>query len=473
MLDTRESILLITVDCLRPDHVGVYGYERDTTPNIDKLAKDATIYKRAYSNGPGTRWAFRAINMGTYPLRIDGAGLPRKEGTTIAEVLSENEYQTAAFADNPFLTPYFNQDRGFDSFFGTDHWSNSASTGDATLEQLNSIAAEISRRLSDGFVYRSLKQLYDRFIKTVESKTERSLSTDSQVVDSAINWIRNAEKQEEPYFAWIHLMDAHHPHQYFPKHRNALDIPDDSEHIRIPSNVVERNEEPRQSVIDTYDVNLREADSHVGRILDTVSEETAIVLTGDHGEEFGRHKKFHRASVYESMARVPLIIRSPGIPSVELKQPVSHIDIPPTLTGHVTGIDLPEPWDGIPLDGSEPPERDIFLGIEFPDRIEGAICQEDWKYHCRMADFETVTEEALFDLTEDPEETRDIYNKYPDIFEELTEAWEEYIVDIKSNRFTSEHEIYDPNNTESVGSIANQSETPNEVEERLEYLGYK
>lgn len=247
-----NSVVLVTVDCLRPDHVHSYGYERPTTPNIDELVGEGVAYQNAYTNGPGTRWAFRSINMGVYPLQVEGAGLPSDEGVTLAEALSAKGYRTAAFVDNAFLTPHFNHDRGFDRFFGTKHYrANSFSDKKEMLHKVNDLASNVSERLSDGTVYRQIKRVYDRFIRTVEAQTDQSLSSDSEVVDDAISWIDDTAQNSDPYFAWIHLMDAHHPHQYHPEHRDVLDISKDSEHIRVPSKIVEPGEEPRQSVIDT------------------------------------------------------------------------------------------------------------------------------------------------------------------------------------------------------------------------------
>lgn len=477
-----NSVVLITIDCLRSDHVHSYGYERPTSPNMDKLADEGILYKKAYSNGPGTRWAFRALNMGVYPLRIDGAGLPPYGGTTLAEVLSDNGYRTAAFVDNAFLTSHFNQDRGFDTFLDTEFFrSEDQPTQKDILQMINDIATGLSNRLSDGLVYDRAKMMYDRFLRTVETRTQQSLSSDPEVVDRATSWIQEASSSDDPYFAWVHLMDAHHPHQYHPNHRESLGISEDSEHVRVPTKVVEPGEDPLQSVVDTYDANLREADRHVGRLLDQIDHDTMVVLTGDHGEEFGLHNSFHSASMYESMSRVPLIISFPELERGRVERAVNHIDIPPTIVRRAAGVDPPDVWDGITLDDFEPPERDIFIGIEWPDHISGAVVRGDWKYHCQVVSPGSIEEEHLYNIADDPHEKEDVQRANPGRLDSLRDSWGNHLEYVVSDRFETEYDVWDPDNQVPERHIREGGESTEEsreemsdtLEERLEHLGYK
>lgn len=471
-----NSVLLVTVDCLRPDHVHAYGYERETTPNIDRLAADGTVFERAYSNGPGTRWAFRALNMGVYPLRVAGAGLPRSAGTTLAELLSSEGYRTGAFADNPFLTGHFNHDRGFETFRDTEYWSEQTSASASAFDRLNELATAVSNRLPEGRLYRTLRRAYTRFVRSAESTAGGSLSSDPEVVDTALSWIADAEAADDPYFAWVHLMDAHHPHQYHADHREALGIPEDSDHLRIPGNVVEPGGDPPRAVVDTYDANLREADSHVGRLLAGVDDDTTVVLTGDHGEEFGRHNQFHSASVYENMARVPLVVRGPEFEDTHLAEAVNHVDVPVTIARQAAGVEPPELWDGMALNSTEPPSRDIFLGIEWPDQIAGAVVRDRWKYRCRLADFDTTEAEFLHDLTADPHEAGDGHGENPERLGTLRGAWRDHVASVCSNRLTSEHPTWDPADDQSPEDVVGEesrTEASEQIEERLEHLGYK
>lgn len=111
---TLPSTLLLSVDCLRLDHVGCYGYERPTTPNIDSFAADSTGYRFGYSNCPGTRWAFQSIHTGLYADQIDGLGIPDGYRDQIARRFREAGYSTFGIAHNGFLSRNYGYHEGFD-----------------------------------------------------------------------------------------------------------------------------------------------------------------------------------------------------------------------------------------------------------------------------------------------------------------------------------------------------------------------
>lgn len=111
-----KNVILITIDCLRADHVGCLGYDRPTTPNIDELAEAGVLFTQAFSQGSKTATSFPALLASTYPLMFEGYKRISEPRKMISEVLKENGYTTAAFHSNPTLSSYFNYDRGFDTF---------------------------------------------------------------------------------------------------------------------------------------------------------------------------------------------------------------------------------------------------------------------------------------------------------------------------------------------------------------------
>jgi len=338
----KKSIIIITVDCLRADHVGGYGYSRNTTPNIDELIDQGTKYTHAFSNGPGTRFGFKSIHGGVHPLRIEGTGLPRRAGRTVAELLSNQGYRTGGFSDNPFVSSYFNYNRGFDQLSDYAKWMNNESG--ITLHDLNRVVRQrIGTSIPKGRVYNLFKQSYDSLVKLLEGKGANVNSNDETVVDHALEWIKKSEKSDDPYFAWIHLMDAHHPYGYFPDHRQSLEIPSERNHIRMPS--VEPGTAPSDQLVDAYDTNIRNADKHVGRLLEEIDNEPLTILTADHGEELGLHNRFHKQSVYHSMAHIPLIVDGPEFEAIESDAAVSLIDVAATIAT-TAGAEIPESWDG-------------------------------------------------------------------------------------------------------------------------------
>lgn len=111
------NVILITVDALRADHLSYLGYSRETTPYLDSIAEENAIFRRAFSNGPTTQFSFPSIMTSLYPLMLNGLGLPKNKGKTIAEVLKAHGYKTAAMHSNGYLSSSYNYDRGFDLFW--------------------------------------------------------------------------------------------------------------------------------------------------------------------------------------------------------------------------------------------------------------------------------------------------------------------------------------------------------------------
>ncbi|MCJ0619383.1 sulfatase [Haloarcula hispanica] len=468
-----DSILLITVDCLRADHVGGYGYARDTTPNIDALIQRGTRFQHAYSNGPGTRFGFKSIHGGTYPLRISGAGLPRHASKTIAEVLREQGYQTGGFSDNPFVSSYFNYNRGFDYFIDYENWIGDSS--DMKLKDINRfIRQQVGPTIPKGRIYDILKAGYDSILKYIESTGANANSNDEAVVDQALNWIAEANDSDKPYFAWVHLMDAHHPYGYFPEHRHALNIPTDREHIRMPS--VDPGNPPSEILVDAYDTNIRNADAHVGRLLREVEGDPTVVLTADHGEELGLHNRFHKESVYQSMAHIPLVVDAPQFDASESDATVSLIDVPTTIA-RLADANVPESWDGTDV-RDRTNENTVFLGFENSEGISTAVIHCPWKYMCQQDLLTTSPEtELLFDFISDPVESQNEIETAEGVYQKLQDKYQNYINEIKGNRLEAERDLWDPSKdlSKTVQESDNDvpSETPEGIDQRLEDLGYK
>lgn len=470
----NRSILLITVDCLRADHIGSYGYYRDTTPQIDKLTDKGKKFSYAFSNGPGTRFGFKSIHGGVHPLRIKGAGLPKKAGRTIAEVLKDQGYQTGGFSDNPFVSRYFNYHRGFDKFADYTQWISDESKLTSLTHLNRLVRQQIGPAIPNGQIYNLLKSGYDSLIKLVESTGANANSNDRTVVNHALEWISDARETDQPYFAWIHLMDAHHPYGYFPEHRRSLGISSNTEHIRMPS--VEPGTTPPSPIVDTYDTNVRNADMNVGRILEEIDDDTTVILTADHGEELGHHNRFHKESVYQSIAHIPLVVKDPQIESREVDVGVSLVDLPPTIA-HIGGGEYPDHWDGSDLRERSGGD-DIFLGFENEEGVSSAVVRDRWKYICKTSSLShSPIEEHLFNITNDPEERRDKISSEPAIQDKLLESRNEFIDLIRQNRLRAERELWNSNKNLSKAVTEHDEtasrETMEKIDQRLKHLGYK
>jgi arylsulfatase A-like enzyme len=223
----KRSLILVTVDCLRADHVGFVGYRRPVTPFLDSLAPSSLIFSDAIVAGAPTYFSFPAIIASRYPLALgrDVLGIAPSE-PTIATALHDAGYATAAFlAGNPYLSARFGYHQGFDAF--RDFLDSAlpaesdASAGKGHLSELNQRIQAASR--ASRLTAAAYDEIYFWYAQWRTSR--KNLSVDrlrrypsaDVIVDQARSWLGGLG--DEPFFLWLHLMDPHHP--YYPP-REAL-----------------------------------------------------------------------------------------------------------------------------------------------------------------------------------------------------------------------------------------------------------
>lgn len=416
MIYLSKSVVLITIDCLRSDHCSFMGYKRKTTPNIDNFIKsnnDVTICKNAYSNGPGTRWALPGILTGIHPLRMSSFGVPKKEHIKpFAKILSDTGFSTAAFLNNALITKELNFDFGFDNF------CNSLK-----------IEKEIQKNKNKEFVLKLINLVCPFFYY-------RNLSnSDSQTVEKALSWIEKQKKAGKDFFCWIHLMDAHIPYAIKKKHIKSLNIKNKffvfrpNEYVNIYRKI---GKKPPRFIIDSYDVAIRSADEQLGRILDKLNDEDIVILTSDHGEEFGEHTEFHMTSLYEGMARVPLVFKGLSLDKDKIDLPVQHIDILPTV---LDTLNLENKnFDGKKLKKiiNKKENRTIYLGVtDLKRNLESVGClKNNWKFinNSRRNTYE------LYNLDQDPFEKNNLFFINKKISRRMKNKIDKFLKDVKENK---------------------------------------
>jgi arylsulfatase A-like enzyme/Flp pilus assembly protein TadD len=282
------SVVLVTIDTLRADRVGAYGWRAARTPAIDTLAAAGSRFERAYAAAPITLTSHATLLTGVYPprhgARHNGMQL-RSDVPTLATVFRDKGFATAAFVAAFPLDHRFGLNRGFDTY------------------------SDALPRGPDGHL------LNERPGKAV--------------VDEALEWLRS-HTQERRIFLWVHLFEPHAPYE-------GNGSPADA---RL------------RSVSDRYDDEIASADAQVGRLIEGLARRrssTLIVLAGDHGEAFGEHGEVgHSVFVYDTTLRVPLVIAGPRVRAgVVVDVPVSLVDVMPTVL-ELAGLRLPS-TDGISL----------------------------------------------------------------------------------------------------------------------------
>ena len=274
----RPDVILITIDTLRADHLGSYGYKDGETPNLDALARAGTRFAHAYTPVPITLPAHAVIMTGSYPMMtgmhdFSGNKLPT-DTPTLAKALSAQGYRTAAFVSAAVLDTRFGLNAGFDTYHA-----------DFDFSRLDENNLDLTEHRGD------------------------------QTTDLALSWLRDqsaAGGGRKPFFLWVHLYDPHYP--YNPPEPYATKY---ASHL--------------------YDGEIAFADAQVGRLMAFLKEKgwfnrMVIAVCGDHGEGLGQHgEKTHGFFIYNSTLRVPLIIKAPGMPPRVTEEDASLIDVMPTL----------------------------------------------------------------------------------------------------------------------------------------------
>jgi len=344
-----HNVLLVTIDSLRYDHLGIYGYEHGPDSTISNLASEGTVFDRAFATGPGTNSSFPALLTGTYPLSYDGLGPLAPERPSVSAELRDQGYHTAGFHSNPFLSTQFNYDVGFDEFQDYQHPLMGIATKvfPRGIELNNSYLKALDETID---LTGKMKALYRLLI----GKPRPYVGAET-ITDDAIKFLESVDEQ---FFTWAHYMDVHHPCHPPTEYRSefgveevsAADVSDlYSRLIQKPDSLTQ---EDFGTLIDLYDAAIAYVDDQVSRLIATLSkgghlDDTIVIVTSDHGELFGDHDEFGKPPrMYDELIRIPLIVRDPTASVSELsEQLLSLVDIPP-LIHEVLELDVPEVYEG-------------------------------------------------------------------------------------------------------------------------------
>jgi len=309
------NVLLITVDTLRPDHVGIYGYERDTTPEIDRFFGSGTVFENASASAPCTVPSVRQLLSGGFDQRDDRVPL--------AEILERRGYDTAAIVSQ------------------------------------NHFVHETARDYARGFAH------FDMQAPDAVDPHGLSTRTADEVSDRALAWLRE-RRGEAPFFLWLHYFDPHDPYEPPTDHRlyHAGDASTRGDDRR--ADLIAERRDPSEPwnqagyifseidvahLRDLYDGEIHFVDAQIGRVLtalqaDRLVANSVVALTADHGEWLGERGRWgHCMSLDDEEIRVPLLVRDRGgqlAGEPRVAAPASTLDLLPTVLGSL-GADPPGP----------------------------------------------------------------------------------------------------------------------------------
>jgi arylsulfatase A-like enzyme len=357
-----SNVVLVTVDSLRADAVG-YDSDDRRTPELGRLAESGVVFENAFAGGNWTPFSFPSI-LGSRPVfaESDDIGLP--ESPVLVEALRDAGVATGGFnAANGFLTDFWGYDRGFDVFEPFIGGSD-ASRYQRYLAAHPTVYAWLQLATSP------LRRLTHRIRRGTDSLPFTDTSRMLDVERGATDFLRGAE---EPFFLWIHYMDTHTP--YVPAPRHLREVSDDqfSTHRLLRAHLKtglgwDVSDRTLADLRALYDGAVRQVDASIGRVREALSEagladETALIVAGDHGEEFMEHGNLaHYPKLYDSLIHVPLMVSVPGTEPCRTDAPVCLDAVPPTVCD-LLGVDSPDVWEGASLrpalDGVRPDQEPV------------------------------------------------------------------------------------------------------------------
>jgi arylsulfatase A-like enzyme len=443
-------VVLVSIDTLRADHVGAYGYERDTTPFLDRLARGGIQFNRAYSQASWTLPAHMSLLTSLHPEIhgvLDDELALAEEVTTLAEALQAAGLRTAAFVTCDYVGRAFGFGQGFQDF------------------------AEL---------------LPEDFLDNPFGNEEY---TAREVTDHAVEWLQ--QHAGGSFFLFLHYFDPHADYAP-PEPYASLFDPDyrgtasgEYKWLRPYIKRLRRPEpEPKpiaprdfEHVVALYDGEIRYVDTELARLYDALErknllDETLIVVTADHGEEFNDHGSMegHGWTLYEEVIHVPLILRFPGSTAsgLEVDELVQLIDVAPSIVDAL-GIEAPAGFQGQSLLSSlrtGSPGSQPRLIVSHTQRFSVKRSVRNPRYKLIATEARPATPilvpdppgYELYDLVDDPAERQSLYDRLPDAALSMRKVLDGWMETVAAGRGKTP-----PQPAEAL--------TPAEIE-RLKSLGY-
>jgi len=429
--DVASNIVIITLDTTRADHLGSYGYFRDTSPSLDALAGESLLFERCVSPTAST--------------------LPAHTSLLTGATLTEHGVLTnMSFGAAPRWAQW-----GLRSFAQI-----ALDGGYQTAAVVSASPVKKGTGLELGFVHFDQPEGLER--------------PAVQTTDAALAWLE--QRREGPYLLWVHLWDPHHPlvapepFTHFEGDVSQRDaelarrgVPDQEWRLRTGDSL------SSGGLVDAYDAEIRYMDAEIGRLLtalraDPSWDRTAVVVMGDHGEGVGQHEVLEHGSLWWEQVHVPLIMRVPGLQPQRVDRLLGLADVLPTLVARLGQPDLAPGAAASGRDVLAPGAPSLPLLVSAPGHVLDSaphVCSLVTEKSQLMlpAPGNAAAAPLLFDLVQDPHQQHDLAAAQPETVAKLSALVSEPCAALLRS-------------AEQVGSASEQTEAMKRLSEELRALGY-
>ncbi|MEM2292166.1 MAG: sulfatase [Nitrososphaerota archaeon] len=455
-----DRIILVTIDCLRADHIGLIG-GHNLTPNMDKLAREGLLFMKAFSNGFATSQSFVSIFSSTYPLVSTVMNL-NPYLNTLAESLEKGGYLTLGLHSNPFLSKMLGWSKGFRIFYDFMDVIKSPSRMFVENEFVGKILNRILPYEKNVKTWNLFRKIYYKVVKFQIPYIDAEVLTD--IATKVITKIVHAGNKR--FFLWIHYMDPHAPYvpphpylEHFSSRKEAFmfniifDLKKFQSRYNTSSNVEIDNYE-LITLKNLYKGEVLYVDENIGKFITFLEEEnllnnTLFILTADHGEAFFEHGKFGHDynTPHNEVIHVPLLIYGKEfLPRLIIDYPVQLLDLAPTILD-LLGLKNPSSFMGTSIKSiigdyvqsklkknvpifSESAKSNV-PELKYDDGIKVISCI---KFPWKIIVNEEEKSIELYDLNRDFSEKNNLAQFHVDVVEELKEAILRHLFEVMKMR---------------------------------------
>jgi arylsulfatase A-like enzyme len=391
----RPNVLIYLLDTVRADHLGCYGYERDTSPSIDRVAEEGVVFERVIAQASWTKPSTASLLTSLYPSRHGAINKPTDKlpeaAVTLAEVFKEAGYSTAGVIAMGWVDESFGFGQGFDTY------------------------------------------VYPNGMEKIP-KNGRKLFDADEINELVFEWLD--ENGDNEFFMYIHSIDPHDPYSapgeyrdmFSPGYRGQID--GSIEQMRqLEGHGIELAPGDLEHLVALYDGEIAFNDAHVGELIDRLEsmgilDNTILVIVSDHGEEFYEHRGYrHGKKLYNELIHLPLVIRYPKLieSGTRVVALVQSIDMAPTLV-ELAGLDIPELFQGkslLPLINQEVSELNQMAYSE--EDYEGSTYVMDSVIRppYKLIHYPKAGVSELFNLQADPMEQYNLAAERRDLVADL------------------------------------------------------